>query len=138
MDKLERRLKEDAKGMNVQVSPDLQSRIEATVHGLTRPQAAEPRSTTTLWWASSLTGLLAAMLIIVLLNWNRETAETQPVRQARELPTVPQLVIPVYGRLALTTRTADLTSPLEEELLHLRADIEKARENLERDIRNTF
>jgi len=140
MDKLERRLKQDAGEIRAEVSPELQTRIDASLHAAARqrPIQAESRPTATLWWASSLTGLVAAAVVIVLLNWNQERAETRPVEVAREFSTVPQPLLPIHGRLPLKTRTADLTGPLEQELLHLQADIEKARENLQRDLRITF
>jgi len=140
MDRLEQRLKQDAGEIQAEISRELQSRIDASLHnaGQSRSIPAASRPTTTLWLASSLTGLVTAALVITWLNWNGEGAGTRPVEVAREFSTVPQPSIPIYGRVALKTRTADLTTPLGEELLHLQADIEKARKNVERDIRSTF
>ena len=138
MDRLEQRLKQDAGEIQAEISRELQSRIDASLHnaGQSRSIPAEDRQTTTLWWASSLTGLVTAALVIMWLNWN--SAGTRPVEVAHEYSAVPQPSIPIYGRVPLKTRTADLTTPLGEELLHLQADIEKARSNVERDIRSTF
>lgn len=144
MDNLEQRLADDAKAIEARVSPQLEARIEASLHNAQRAAPPEPghRSSVTLWWASSLTGLVTAALVIVLLNWNRESTKTDPVPAAREFATVPEAVVPDaadrYGRLPLTTRTADLTGPLEEELRNLKSDIEKARDNVEQDIRSSF
>jgi len=156
MDKLERRMKEDAAAIEAEVSPQLQMRIEASLQGTQAlPSAARNtpvgastagdspehrlgRRATTLWWASSLTGLLTAALVIVLLNWQRDRAQTEPVEVASDYTTVPSPALPFQSHLPLRTRTADLTEPLEQELLDLQADIEKARETLERDLRATF
>ncbi|GMR17208.1 MAG: hypothetical protein BMS9Abin32_273 [Gammaproteobacteria bacterium] len=141
MDELERRLKRDADEIEAEISPAFQARLDASLQGAgrLRPQAAQPRpATATLWWASSLTGLAVATLVIVLLNWNRERPETRPVEVARDLPTLPQPLLPMHGRVPLRIRTADLTMPLEQELLHLQEDIEKARDRVERDLRSTF
>jgi hypothetical protein len=42
------------------------------------------------------------------------------------------------GSIPLNVRTADLTGPLEEELLRLQSDLEKARSKVEQDIRSTL
>jgi hypothetical protein len=40
--------------------------------------------------------------------------------------------------LPLRVKTADLAAPLEDELQNLRSDLEKARDNVERDLKFTF
>jgi hypothetical protein len=140
MDKFEKRLKRDADAIEAEVSPELRARIDASLHGIEplRPASARPPSSpASLWWASSLTGLAAAVLIIVLVNWNRTgpapaleggVAELTVPADPEQLPMAPLLDI----------RTADFASPLEEELIKLQSDIEKARESVKKDLDFTF
>ena len=131
MDKLDRQLKEDAVLIKADLSPELKERIRASVES-TRPVDQSPRKTqtpwTTLWWASSLTGLAAAALVIVLVNLN---VTNEPVEDQR-LPSTPIWDFP------LKVETAEWATPLEEELENLQSDLEKARQNVERDLRLSF
>ena len=137
MDKLERQLREDAGLIKADLSTELQERIRASLES-TRPADQVPRETqmpgTTLWWASSLTGLAAAALVIVLVNWNSTTGpfENQPVL------TTPATVFSIQDGFPLDVKTAEWATPLEEELKNLQSDLEKAREKLERDLRLSF
>jgi len=143
MDEFEKRLKRDADAIEAEVSPELRARIDASLHGIepvrqVRREAAPAR----LWWASSLTGLTAAILVIVLINWNPPGADVTPVdttadsRTGAELPTVPDF--PANDQPMLDIRTADFASPLEVELEKLQSDIEKARESVKKDLDFTF
>ena len=137
MDKLEKQLKDDAVLIKADLSPELQERIRASLES-TRPADQAPRKTqmpgVSLWWASSLTGLVAAVLVIVLVNWNStiDPIEDQPVS------TTPGTVFSIQGGFPLNVETAEWAIPLEEELKNLQSDLEKARENVERDLRLSF
>ncbi len=87
-----------------------------------------------LWWASSLTGLAAAALVIILINWNPTTdpQEVQPVAST------PGTVVSIQSGFPLNVETAEWATPLEEELKNLQSDLEKARESVERDLRQSF
>ncbi len=137
MDKLERQLKQDTDLITADVSPELQERIRASLES-TRQVEQIPRKAETpgvsLWWASSLTGLAAAALVIVLINWNPPTdpQEVQPVAST------PGTVVSIQSGFPLNVETAEWATPLEEELKNLQSDLEKARESVERDLRQSF
>jgi hypothetical protein len=90
-----------------------------------------------LWWASSITGLAAAVVVIVLINWNSPVMEVVPVEPVAS-ETVPDYIDELQDLYSPRIKTADFTSPLEDELLRLRADIERARENVKEDIEFSF
>jgi len=90
-----------------------------------------------LWWASSITGLATAIIVIVLLNWNSPVTEIVPVEPVAS-ETVPDYIDELQGLYSAKIKTADFTNPLEDELLRLRADIERARQNVKEDIEFTF
>lgn len=137
MDRLESRLKDDARLIRADVSPALQERIRVSLEA-TRPEnRASPEKRipgTTLWWVSSLTGLAAAALIIVIINWNTEPGPGGDVSGNLR----PELIRPPVIDFPLNAATADWAAPLEEELRNLQSDLEKARENVERDLRMSF
>ncbi len=142
MDKFEKRLKHDADAVRAEVSPELRSRIDASLHAVERVGATPARRTSpaTLWWASSLTGLAAVLVMLVVANLAGPDAD--PVQEdiaagVTEPPVPIEFSQPLLAP-NLHIRSADFTSPLEEELLKLQADIEKARENVRKDIDFTF
>lgn len=140
MDEFEKRLKRDADAIEAEVSAELRGRIDASLHGIEplRPVSGKaPSSPVSLWWASSLTGLAAAVLVIVLVNWNRQGPEPVPRETMVEM-TVPADPDPLLTAPILDIRTADFAGPLEEELLKLQSDIEKARESVRKDLDFTF
>jgi len=127
MDKLAKQLREDAANINVEVSAELDDRIRASLHGVTPERSREkdvpqrPRST---WWASSLTGIVAVTVVIVLLNLD----QPEPLVP---LPTSPTERI-FNPRLQLNTVAS--TEPLRKELEDLEADLKKAEEALRKEI----
>jgi len=140
MDKFEKRLKQDAAAIEAPVSAQLRARIDASLHGIEplRPASKAPAATSPgLWWASSLTGLAAAVMVIVLINWNRTEPKMAPLPAVAEA-TVPADPEPLLVAPLLDIRTADFASPLEEELVKLQSDIEKARESVRKDLDFTF
>ena len=135
MGEFEKRLKRDADDIRATVSPELRARIDASLHGVQPIRTAKPRSAPVkLWWASSLTGLAAAVMIIAVVNWNRPAQETPPAVAENPQPAVTEPPLPI----SLDIRTAEFTSPLEEELERLQSDIEKARRSVRDDLDFTF
>jgi hypothetical protein len=135
MGEFEKRLKRDADDIRATVSPELRARIDASLHGVQPIRTAKPQSAPVkLWWASSLTGLAAAVMIIAVVNWNRPATETPPTVAENPQPAVTEPPLPV----TLDIRTAEFTSPLEEELERLQSDIEKARRSVRDDLDFTF
>ncbi len=137
MDEFENRLKRDAEEIRAGVSPELRTRIDASLRATEqiRPVPESPASGMNLWWASSLTGLAAAVIVIVLINWNRPTNELVPVEA---VASVPDNINQNQGLYRPQLKTADFTRPLEDELIRLQADIERARQNVREDIDFTF
>jgi hypothetical protein len=141
MDEFEKRLKQDADAISATVSPELRARIDASLHGIEPIRLAKPRSPAIrLWWASSLTGLAAAVLAIVLINWNQPAPESTPAGAVASLPppTATEPPLAAASPLPLDIRTADFASPLQEELARLQSDIERARESVREDLDFTF
>jgi hypothetical protein len=140
MDEFESRLKRDAEAVQAEISPQLRSRIDASLRGVEpikpvpAPRSASPR----LWWASSLTGLAAVIALVLIGTFNRpDSTDVQEVDViARTEPLLP-VDLPLLSP-ELDIRSAEFVSPLEEELLKLRSDLEKARENVRQDVDFSF
>lgn len=140
MDEFEQRLKREAEEIDATVSPELRQRIDASLRGTKRIEPVpESRSGgMNIWWTSSLTGLAAAIAVIVLINWNRPLVEPVPVEPVAER-TVPIVIDDLQGiNPPRLIKTAEFTTPLEEELAKLQADIEKARATVRKDIEFSF
>jgi len=139
MDEFEDRLKRDAEDIQVAISPELRLRIDASLRATEqiRPVPAATAPGMNLWWASSLTGLAAAIAIIVLINWNRPVTEVMPPEVAQS-KTVPDYAGEFQNLYRPQIKTADFTKPLEDELARLQADIERARRNVKKDIEFSF
>ena len=139
MDEFEQRLKRDAEDIRGRISPELRSRIDASLRATEqiRPVPESRASGMNLWWASSLTGLAAAIVVIVLINWNRPVTEIVPPEPIAS-ETVPDYIDEIQSFYLPQIKTAEFTKPLEEELLRLQADIERTRENVKEDIDFTF
>ena len=91
-----------------------------------------------LWLVIHLTNLIGFRnRVIVLINWNRQPPEAVPFDSAVAVtvPDEPQTQIPPA---ILDIRKANFTSPLEEELVNLQSDLEKARETVRKDLDFTF
>ena len=128
MDKLAKQLRADAERIEVTVSDELDRRINASLRAVTPvelrpdPVASKPPL---FWWASTLTGVAAAIAVIAIVNW--------------QVPDDPALVTPVNIAAAvpsidLKAESAMLTGPLQEELDKLQSDLKKAEEKVKRDI----
>lgn len=138
MDKLAEQLKKDARKIDVHVSDELDRRISASLRSVeiaSQPEAADrpasgPRPAI-FWWASSVTGVLAALALIVIININVEPPQSQPSESIVELSPVPDVVSPLID---WQTESAMLTSPLQQELIDLQSDIRKAEAKVKQDI----
>ena len=133
MDKLAKQLKADAAMIDVQVSDELDRRITASLHGVTPerpdPPARQSRSAA-FWWASSLTGVAAALVVIAIINSQSQPGD-EPVVPVAETSPVPEVTTPTID---WKMESAMLTRPLQQELEDLQSDLKKAEEKVKRDI----
>ena len=128
MDKLAKQLRADAECIDVTVSDELDRRIDASLRAVTpatetrRPVASK---TPLFWWASTITGVAAAVAVIAIVNW-----------QAPEesVSATPSNIVAVVPSIDLRAESAMLTGPLQDELDKLQSDLKKAEEKVERDI----
>ena len=128
MDKLARQLHDDAQRIDVSVSDELDRRIEASLRAIT-PESEDSRPAPVarpplFWWASTITGVAAAVALIAIANWR---APVQPVSP----PVNMAAVIPA---IELNAETAMLTGPLQQELDRLQSDLKKAEEKVKQEI----
>ncbi len=133
MDNLAKQLREDAQRIECTISDELDDRIRASLQGIT-PESPHPAQRESrpfsFWWASSLTGVAAAIAIIAAVNL--QAPEPGPATVA----TTPQpLVLPT---IRWNAKTAVLTSPLEQEIDDLQSDLKKAEEAVKQDIDRLF
>lgn len=129
MDKLANRLRHDAENIDANVSDELDRRIRASLHGVTpeidREQTTPPARPAGFWWASSLTGIAAAVAVIAIIN----AQQAAPVPQA-----TPANILAAVPVIDLRTETAMMTSPLQQELDALQSDIRKAERRVREEI----
>ena len=147
MDELKNRLKSDAERIRAGTSPELQLRIDASLASARGVSTMAVRDQQiehwhTLWWVRAVSGLGAAALIVLILN--RPSVDETPIDS---VPTNAQ--IPVHestlpddwnteGQFPWRVESADLTRSLEQELIDLQSDLEKARRNVEDDVKISF
>ena len=127
MDKLARQLRKDAANINVEVSAELDDRIRASLEAVTpehSPENAAPGRPRSMWWASSLTGIAAATIVIVLINLSQPEPPVAVIDTQITSLFQPQLIID----------PAVMTAPLQKELEDLEADLKKAEEAVRKDI----
>lgn len=127
MDELEKRLRQDAANIDSAVPPALTARIRARLAGAARPVPRRAPSPFRLWAAASLSGMAATLLVVLLLP-DASPPEPRPLAHRAPVPA------DIARDFPLVVETAQLTAPLEQELENLKADIEKAREKVERDL----
>ena len=128
MDKVPERLREDAARIEVEVSPELDARIRASLERVAaeRPGTSRRRMRpVSMWWASSLTGITAALAIIVVINLR----EQEPGPAPAGTPAPDRLSV-----LELKTETAVFIGPLQEELENLESDLKKAERAVKEEI----
>ena len=128
MDKLAKRLHDDADNIECTISGELDERIRASLHAISQQPARAsmaPSRPFSMWWASSITGVAAAVAIIAIVNLQRPEPQsnTEPQQVAATLPFVDWNV-----------QTAVLTSPLQKEYEDLQADLKKAEKALKDEI----
>jgi len=143
MDEFEKRLKEDAANIQADVSLELKARIESSVHATDRIDSEAQRTQgrhrpgPSSWWLSGLTGLVAALVIIALLNRNTAVDPVVPVQEPTAT-VVPEYVQQFNTDFYLKVENALFTAPLENELEKLKSDLEKVKNNVEQDLPTTF
>ena len=131
MDKLAEQLKQDAGRIDAPVSEELERRIEASLHAIEQERPDSPRPAprpASFWWASSLTGIAAAIAVIAILNSlepSDSTSGTEPTA------VVDNWEPPIID---LKTQPAMLTKPLRQELEDLQSDLKKAEEKVKEDM----
>lgn len=135
MDKLAEQLRADAARIESSISPELDARIRASLQGITPEPAAQRASkreskSFSSWWMSSLTGVAAALVLIIFVNL-RAPDPAPVVSNSTPQP----LILPTVEWHA---RTAVLTSPLEQEIDNLQSDLKKAEEAVKQDIDRLF
>jgi len=128
MDKLAKRLRDDADQIDVLISPQLENRIEASLRGISQDGVApaKSRQTASFWWASSLTGVAATLAIVAVVNLSKPEPEigiTEPPPQAFSVP-----------QFDWKPKTAMLTQTLEQELVDIQSDLKKAEQTVRDDI----
>ena len=128
MDKLAKQLHDDAQRIDVSVADELERRIEASLRAVTpeiedggpAPVARPPL----FWWASTITGVAAAIGVIAIANWRVPDQPTPP----------PVNVVAAIPSIDLKAETAMLTGPLQQELNRLQSDLKKAEEKVKQEI----
>jgi hypothetical protein len=137
MDKLARRLRDDAATIDAEISTRLESRIQASLAAI-EPEAARQRKPArrlaSFWLASSLTGVAAALGVIAVLNLV-DTDEPEAIPTTVAVETVQPIEIPAID---LDVKAATLAGPLAQELEDLQADLKKAEEVMRGDVRIDF
>lgn len=134
MDKFSRRLREDAAMIDAEISPELDARIQASLHNVSPEatrQRARPVRSHTFWLASTITGVAAALALIAIINLdNGEIAPEVTAENAVQQITLPEV--------DLNAEAAMLTGPLADELEKLQQDLKKAEETVREDVRIDF
>jgi len=128
MDKLAKQLRADADRIDVTVSAELDRRIDASLRAVTpEPESRRPAPIARpplFWWASTLTGIAAAIAVIAIVN----------LRAPERLDPAPIDLVATVPPIDLKAETAMLTAPLQEELDRLQSDLKKAEEKVKQDI----
>jgi len=135
MDKLAKRLRDDADQIECTVSDELDARIEASLQGVqvqtaqTRGMESRPAS---FWWLSSLTGVAVAAAIIVAINIQAPGSGSVLLEPDKGPFTVPVPAIEWQAKSAVFTES------LQKEIDNLQSDLEKAEEAVKQDIERLF
>ena len=89
------------------------------------PPVRQPARPPLFWWASTITGVAAALAVIALVNMQAPD-ETQ-VAPPAAIVSVPQMI-------DINAESVMLTAPLQQELENLQSDLKRAEEKVKRDI----
>jgi hypothetical protein len=133
MDKLAKRLRDDADQIECAVSDELNDRIDASLQGIQVQAAQKPVAESrpaSFWWVSSLTGVAVAATIIVAINLQAPEPQPGSTEPAASALTVPSI--------EWNAQSAVLTRPLQQEIEDLQSDLEKAEEAVKQDIERLF
>jgi hypothetical protein len=128
MDNLAKRLHDDAEQIEVAVSPELDGRIAASLQGVQQEagkSVAAGRRPASFWWASSITGVAAALAFVAIVNLTGSEPEIAVTE-----PPVQQFSIPQFN---WKPKTAMLTQTLEQELEDIQSDLKKAEQAVKED-----
>lgn len=128
MDNLKKALYDDAARINVEISPQLDARLRASLQNAEVAVAPGPdsrRRVLSFGWASALTGATAAILLLFVVNLDRSEPPGSPV------PSDAHLIVAVPS---LNAETAVFTAPLQKELDYLESDLRKAERAVKREI----
>jgi len=139
MDEFTDRLKADAAAIEADVSAELRARIDASIQSLDHGGTAAVGKSRPVfrWWASSVTGLAAAVLVIALLN-RTTMEETAEIREVSTAVVVPEYVRQLNVEFLLEAEYVVFTEPLEDELDRLKSDMAKVRDNVRKDLGPTL
>ena len=132
MDKLAERLKDDAARIDARISDDFDRRMAASLEAVSREAPGTPRNRqrpATFWWASSLTGVAAALVLIAVINSHSQVEDAPIV-----LPTTSPVSVATIPTIDWKAESAMLTRPLQRELEDLQADLKKAEEKVKQEI----
>lgn len=135
MDKLADRLRKDADNIEVAVSDELDHRIAASLRSVTPLQESESivtsRRSASFWWASSLTGIVTAVAVIIFINSGTSQV---PATATPATTTTPASIAAAVPAIDWKAETAMLTGPLQQELDALQSDFKKAERKVKDDI----
>jgi hypothetical protein len=128
MDELARQLREDADRIECRVSDELDRRLRASLEGVEPERQPKPRAwrPAVFWWASSLTGMALAAAIVIVVNL--------PGSRPQPAPEKPLVLPDIEWRV----KTAELTTPLEQEMDDLESDLKKTQDVVKQDIDRLF
>jgi hypothetical protein len=130
MDKLAKQLKDDAARIDARISDEFGRRMAASLESVTLPDAPRVRQRpAAFWWASSLTGVAAALVLIAVINSHSQVEEAEFVS-----PTTSPVSVATIPAIDWKAESAMLTRPLQRELEDLQADLKKAEEKVKREI----
>jgi hypothetical protein len=132
MDKLAKQLKDDAAQIDVQISDELDRRITASLQGIVPEVPDTPRvrhRPAAFWWASSVTGVAAALVLIAVIN-SQSQLEDAPIVS----PVTSPVSVATIPTIDWKAESAMLTRPLRRELEDLQADLKKAEEKVKKEI----
>ncbi len=128
MDKLAKRLRDDADQIEVLISAELEGRIDASLRSVSQEGAApaKSRQSASFRWASSLTGVVATLAIVAVVNFSKPEPEIGITEPPLQVFSVPQF--------DWKLETAMLTETLEQELVDIQSDLKKAEQTVRDDI----
>jgi len=132
MDKLAEQLRDDAARIDARISDEFDRRVAASLEAVNHevPNAHRIRQRpAAFWWASSLTGVAAALVLISLIN-SRPQVEDMPVVS----PITSPVSVATIPSIDWKAESAMLTRPLQRELEDLQADLKKAEEKVKNEI----